>query len=113
MDVKTIRAITGSNFLIPKELIFGKDKRFSLYAAFTYSLLTDRAMNPDFRERDEDGNAYILFPRNDLADILNVNKNKVTKVMRELADAGLIFERRMGLRHSNRIYVAPIRKAGG
>lgn len=112
LDNKTVLAIINANFLIPKQLIIGKNKPLSLYAVFTYSLLLDRTMNFVNCEIDENGKRFIVFTRKELSSLLKININKVTKIMQELNDAKLISERRTGLGAPNKIYINPIQKSG-
>lgn len=54
---------------------------------------------------DESGNIYIIFSRENMADMLGVSLSTVTRLMKTLAKFNLVEEVRQGLNQPNRIYL--------
>ena len=75
-------------------------------AKVLYAVLLDRAnLSRANGWTDEDGNIYIVFPLNKLADMVNKGPTTVKTSLAELETAGLIERRRCGNGMPNRIYV--------
>ncbi len=75
-------------------------------ARVLYAALLDRAnLSRANGWTDEDGNIYIVFPLNKLADMVNKGPTTVKTALAELEVAGLIERRRCGNGMPNRIYV--------
>ena len=75
-------------------------------AKVLYAVLLDRAnLSRANGWTDEDGNIYIVFPLNKLADMVNKGPTTVKTALAELETAGLIERRRCGNGMPNRIYV--------
>lgn len=75
-------------------------------AKILYSVLLDRAnLSRANGWTDEDGNIYIVFPVNKIADTVNKGPSTVKNALNELETAGLIERRRCGNGMPNRIYV--------
>lgn len=55
---------------------------------------------------NEDGAVFIIYTRHSLADEMQVSYRKVIESMKELAAAGLIWEKRCGRGNANQIYLA-------
>lgn len=54
---------------------------------------------------DEDGNIFLIFSRKEAGEKLNLSDKTVTKAFRELNNVKLIYEKRLGFRKKNIIYV--------
>ena len=75
-------------------------------AKVLYAVLLDRAnLSRANGWTDEDGNIYIVFPLNKLADMVDKGPTTVKTALTELETAGLIERRRCGNGIPNRIYV--------
>ena len=75
-------------------------------AKVLYAVLLDRAnLSRVNGWTDEDGNIYIVFPLNKLADMVDKGPTTVKTALAELETAGLIERRRCGNGMPNRIYV--------
>ena len=55
---------------------------------------------------NEFGEVFVVFPRKEMARELRVGEKRVTAAFKELADRGLIWEKRCGLCAANQIYLA-------
>lgn len=55
---------------------------------------------------NEYGEVFVVFPRKEMARELRVGEKRVTAAFRELAEHGLIWEKRCGLCAANQIYLA-------
>ena len=83
-----------------------KYRELSAEAKLTYALLLDRMfLSQKYGWVDEDGDVYIVYRRDELAEILNISARKTTGVFQELTAAELLVERRVGLGQPNRLYV--------
>ena len=75
-------------------------------AKVLYAVLLDRAnLSRVNGWMDEDGNIYIVFPLNKVADLVDKGPTTVKTALTELEVAGLIERRRCGNGMPNRIYV--------
>ena len=75
-------------------------------AKVLYAVLLDRAnLSRANGWVDEDGNIYIVFPLNKVADLVNKGPSTVKNALNELETAGLIERLRCGKGMPNRIYV--------
>ena len=75
-------------------------------AKVLYAVLLDRAnLSRANGWVDEDGNIYIVFPLNKIADLVDKGPSTVKNALTELETAGLIERRRRGNGMPNRIYV--------
>ena len=75
-------------------------------AKVLYAVLLDRAnLSRANGWMDEDGNTYIVFPIDKVANMLDKGPSTVKNALNELETAGLIERRRCGNRMPNRIYV--------
>jgi predicted transcriptional regulator len=75
-------------------------------AKVLYGLLLDRATlskNNDWI--DEEGKVFVFFKQDDVMDMLNIKKNKVIAIFKELEDIGLIIRKKLGQGNPTRIYV--------
>lgn len=75
-------------------------------AKMLYAVLLDRAnLSRANGWTDEDGNIFIVFPLNKIADLVDKGPTTVKTALNELEVAGLIERRRCGNGMPNRIYV--------
>ena len=75
-------------------------------AKILYALLLDRmTLSIKHGWKNENGEVYLIYPRETIADLLGMQPKTVSSAFRELHDAGLIEEERPGCGRSNRIYV--------
>ncbi len=76
-------------------------------AKLLYILLYDRARlsmkNGEWS--DENGRIFVYFTIRDMAEELNKSEMTIKSDLKALEDAGLVFRRRQGLGHPNRIYI--------
>lgn len=55
---------------------------------------------------DENGNIYFIYTNDDLMDILNIKSpNKISKIKKELTEADLLYQVRVGLNKPNKLYI--------
>lgn len=97
---------TQAYFTIPKAL--ETDPRYaslSIEARYLYARMRDTLkLSIKNNWRDHLG-VYIKMARTTMAQVLNKSLPTVRKILKELREAGLIFDLRMGLTRCNRIYV--------
>ena len=100
-----------SYYQVPKELFANplyKD-HLSSDSKLLYALLLNRlTLSMKNRWIDENGNIYLIFPRKEAEEKLNLSKNTITKAFKELDITNLISEKRLGRAKSNVIYVGKI-----
>ena len=94
-------------YMLPKGLFTNPQyKDLTNTARIVYAMLKDR-MKLSMKEgwHDENGEVYINFTQETLAQFLNVTPRAVKQVMAALKDAGLISTKRQGLGKPNKIYI--------
>ena len=100
-----------SYYQVPKELFANplyKDHLGS-DAKLLYSLLLNRlTLSMKNRWIDETGNVYLIFPRKEAEEKLNLSDKTTKKAFDQLSECNLISEKRLGRTKSNRIYVGKI-----
>lgn len=81
-------------------------KAMSLEAKFIYSLLLNRlTLSQKNGWINEDGEVYLIYTREDAANMLNISYKKTIAAFRELIDNGLLYEKRQGRGYPNLLYV--------
>ncbi len=100
----------GRFYQMPKFLFEGDLKKgLSNDAKVLYSLLKDRhelsLQNNWVNERNE---VYLVYTREDMADMLGCSQPTLRKSLKQLIDSGLMEEERMGLNRANRIYLTAV-----
>ena len=81
-------------------------RELSAESKLVYMLLLDRmTLSQRNGWKDEDGDVYLVFPREEVSRLLHISYRKAIASFHELAGAGLICEQRCGLGLPNRIYV--------
>ena len=85
-------------FQLPKVLLYSPTyKNLSAEAKLAYVILKDRleySLHNDWV--DENGNVYFIFSNAELQKILNCSEPKVIKTKKELEQANLLFQKKMG-----------------
>lgn len=103
-----ISDVVNDSFLrFPMSLLANpKYKQMSLEAKFIYSLLLNRlTLSQKNGWINEDGEVYLIYTREDAADMLNISYKKTITAFRELIDNGLLYEKRQGRGYPNLLYV--------
>lgn len=81
-------------------------KDMSLEAKFIYSLLLNRlTLSQKNGWVNEKGEVYLIYTREDAADMLNISYKKTIAAFRELIDKGLLYEKRQGRGYPNLLFV--------
>ena len=99
-------------YQMPRWLMARTD--LSLDAKLVYMLLYDRfrlsQKNGWANERDE---VYLVYPRQELAEMLGIHYGRITRAMRQLTAAGLVLERSRGFNTPHQIFLAePVENSG-
>ena len=97
-------------YQIPKEL-FNNDnyKELNSDSILLYGLLLDRlSVSMKNKWIDEDGNIFLIFTRKEAQEKLRLSDKIVTKAFKQLAEYKLIYEKKLGKRKTNIIYVGKI-----
>jgi len=94
-------------YQIPKSLFKNpKYKSMSNTSKIMYAILKDRmGLSRKNKWNDGNGDIYLLFSQDDMADLLGVNKSTIVRNMKELTDSHLIDSVRQGLGKPNKIYI--------
>lgn len=94
-------------YQVPKSLFINpKYKSMSNTSKIMYAILKDRmGLSRKNKWSDSNGDIYLLFSQDDMADLLGVNKSTIVRNMKELADTHLIDSVRQGLGKPNKIYI--------
>lgn len=97
-------------YQVPKELFTNPYyKKLNSDSILLYALLLDRLSVSRKNEWiDEDGNVFLLFSRKEVEKKLKLSDKTVTKAFKLLAEHKLIYEKRLGFRKKNIIYVGKI-----
>ena len=78
-------------------------------AKMLYALLLDRMeLSRANNWVDSDGTIFLIFKREDLADMLGICTTTVWRAIKQLKEVGLIAEKRQGLNKPNLIYIGKI-----
>ena len=97
-------------YQIPKELFINPYyKNLNSDSKLLYALLLDRlSVSMKNEWFDEDGNIFLIFSRKEVEKKLKLSDKTVTKAFKQLAEHKLIYEKRLGFRKKNIIYVGKI-----
>jgi hypothetical protein len=103
----TLEEYTNSQFYqMPKFLFNEEFSKLSNDAKVLYTLLRDRhELSVKNNWIDDDNNIYLIYTRENIADILNCNIKTARKYLNELIKYGLIDDVRQGLNKPNLIYL--------
>ncbi len=103
-----INDVVNNEFLrLPLTLLANpKYKEMSLEAKFIYSLLLNRMTLSQRNDWiNEDNEVYLIYTREEAANILNISYKTAINAFRELIKKGLLYEQRQGLGAPNLLYV--------
>ncbi|GEP25191.1 replication initiator protein A [Lentilactobacillus diolivorans] len=100
--------VYGETFLKLPKVFFSSNKYQSMSndAKIAYTLLKDRfnySVKNDWV--DKNGDIYFIFTNEELMNLLNVHKDKVIKVKKELEKTKLLEQERLGLNKPNHLYL--------
>ncbi|MBZ1516732.1 replication initiator protein A [Leuconostoc mesenteroides] len=105
---KLNQVVTSARFIMFSKALIEDDyyKKMKTESKLAYSLLRNRFNLSISNEWiDSKGDVYLYYPNEKLAEDLNVGKDKVIRIKRELHEFGLLEEERQGFNKPNRIYV--------
>ena len=98
-------------YQVPKELYTNPRYKTTINndAKMLYALLLDRMeLSRTNGWIEDDGTIFLIFKREDLADMLGICTTTVWRAIKQLKEAGLIEEKRQGLNRPNLIYIGKI-----
>ena len=97
-------------YQIPKSLFTNDNyKGLGLDAKVIYSFLKDRMeLSRKNNWKDENGDIYLLFTQEEIANILDVSISTISRAMKYLKEYDLIEVVRQGLSKPNKIYIRKI-----
>ncbi|MCR2044811.1 replication initiator protein A [Anaerosalibacter massiliensis] len=106
----TINDVNNNRFYqMPKFLFEGEFKNLSNDARILYSLLRDRhELSMSNNWINEKGEVYLIFTREDIAELLGCSQPTLRKAIKQLIGTGLMEEERQGANRPNRIYLTVI-----
>lgn len=101
-------------YQMPKEpFINPKYKELSSNAKLLYTVLLDRKeLSRKNNWVNEHGHVYLIYTRENIAELLGVSMSTTTRTFNELTRSGLIEEERQGLNKPNKIYVLRLDNSG-
>lgn len=102
-------------YQVPKELYTNARYKTTTSndAKMLYALLLDRMeLSRTNNWVDSDGTIFLIFKREDLADMLGICTTTVWRAIKQLKEVGLIAEKRQGLNKPNLIYIGKIDYSG-
>ena len=97
-------------YQVPKELFTNPNySKLSSDSKLLYSLLLDRLLlSMKNKWIDSDGKIYLIFSRKEAGELLNLSDKTITKAFKQLNEVKLIYEKRLGFKKNNIIYVGKI-----
>ena len=98
-------------YQVPKELYTNPRYKTTINndAKMLYALLLDRMeLSRTNGWIEDDGTIFLIFKREDLADMLGICTTTVWRAIKQLKEVGLIDEKRQGLNRPNLIYIGKI-----
>lgn len=112
--LKQSDAVTFFHMQMPRWLFCDpKYTPLSLEAKVAYTFLLNRFQLSKMNGWiNSDGEVFIIFPREKLAEEMGVSYRKAISCFKELLGAGLIWERRVGRGNANRVYLAAVTLSG-
>ena len=107
---KVNECLENTFYQVPKELFINPYyEKLNSDSKLLYALLLDiLSVSMKNEWLDEDGNIFLIFSREEAGEKLNLSDKTVTKAFRELNNAKFIYEKRLGFRKKNIIYVGKI-----
>lgn len=99
--------INGRFLRLPLSLFANPDyRKLSAESKLVYALLLDRmSLSQKNGWINEDGEVYLIYTREEIADILCITYKKAIAAFKELISAGLLLEKRQGRGFPNRLFV--------
>lgn len=94
-------------YQLPKVFFTNKNYiHLSNDAKIAYSILKDR-FNYSIKNNwvDNEQHIYFIYTNKELMSILNCSEKKVISIKKELSNAKLLFQKRIGLNQPNRLYL--------
>ena len=98
-------------YQVPKELYTNPRYKTTINndAKMLYALLLDRMeLSRTNGWIEDDGTIFLIFKREDLADMLGICTTTIWRAIKQLKEVGLIAEKRQGLNRPNLIYIGKI-----
>lgn len=107
----TVNDVNNNRFYqMPIFLFEGEFKKgINNDAKILYSLLRDRH-NLSMKNNwiNENGEVYLIYTREDMADMLGISQPTLRNAIKQLKEHGLMEEEHMGLNRANRIYLTTV-----
>lgn len=101
----------GYYMQLPKILFSKEFKDINSDAKVVYALLKDRYQISAYKKfTNKQGDIVVIYPREKIAEMLNISIPTVRKAMKKLVEMGLIEEERQGLNKPNLIYLLNLEK---
>ncbi len=99
--------VTEQFLRLPMALIANpKYNMMSLEAKFVYSLLLNRlSLSQKNGWINEDNEVYLIYTREEIAELLNITYKKAISAFKELVDNKLLYEQRQGRGYPNLLFV--------
>lgn len=115
MDRFKIHEISNEQYYqIPKSLFTEIYKNLSLDAKVIYAFLKDRMyLSQKNKWCDKNGDIFLLFPQQNIAEILGVSVSTVSRAFSALKKHGLIEIIQQGLNKPNKIYIGRVKTCTG
>ncbi|MFH4928811.1 replication initiator protein A [Staphylococcus cohnii] len=111
MPRKNIKNQANQNFYMLHKVLFinEKYKKLSDSAKVTYAILNDRvSLSIKNNWIDQNGDIYFIFTNENLQEVLDKSKNTITKIKKELQEAGLLEQVKTGFNRPNKLYLHEI-----
>lgn len=111
MPRKNIKNQANQNFYMLHKVLFinEKYKKLSDSAKVTYAILNDRvSLSIKNNWIDQNGDIYFIFANENLQEVLDKSKNTITKIKKELQEAGLLEQVKTGFNRPNKLYLHEI-----
>lgn len=107
---KVNECLENTFYQVPKELFINPYyEKLNSDSKLLYALLLDRlSVSMKNEWIDEEGNIFLIFSRKEAQEKLNLSDKTVTKAFKELNNVKLIYEKKLGFRKNNIIYVGKI-----
>lgn len=110
----TVQDVLNNQFYqLPKFLFQDEFKKLSNDAKVLYALLRDRHdLSIKNNWFNNDNQIYLIYTRQEMAEMLNVTRKTATKAFDELVKIGLVEEERQGLNKPNLIFLTAVTHVG-
>lgn len=104
----TVTSETNATYYqMPRWLMqYAADKHLCCESVVLYTIMLDRVrMSRANRWQNENGEVYIYFKREQMMQLLNCKKDKLSRVLRELVNNNLLDLEKGGMYHASRLYL--------